>query len=262
MENTSSSATAFSRRQSLALIGALPVVAGLGTAQVSSAQDVDISGDGVFNPKATFVPISPILAKKTFVWRGSTETEVPWASLDEASRRQQLSNQDAKVVIEKIENSGSIGYLDSGISGGKGSYRVTVDYLRYKDEIVTSQGSTIGRGKVGVGVRVTANIRTKKSGLNLSGLLPIAVNLSRQYVSGDLEVRAIGIVTPEIAKIITTPTSLTEESISKAMEAFGAFRVVIDQKDTVTVPHLMAVAQTGQIYGLEKTVQEIGSAIS
>jgi hypothetical protein len=231
----------------------------------AAAQDVDLNcnGDQCFGDASPFVPVNPILAGKTFVWDGNTESELPWASLAEPDRRLQLSNQDAKVAIEKVDGGVTIGYLDSGANLSKGTYRITVDYTRYKDEAVRGNGQIVGRGKVGVGVRVTADVTTKSSGLNLSGLIPIAVGFSRKKLVGNLEIRVIGIVSPEIAKIISPPTSLNEESITKAMESFGAFRVVIDQDDTRTVPHLLAVARTnGGLNAVNNTLKTLSASIS
>lgn len=257
--------TAVSRRHSMMMIGAVPLVAAALGSEAFGQVAATPALMSPFDPGLRFAPISPILAGKTKIWRVGTEVEVPWASLSEKERRMQLSNQDARVSVEKISNGASVGYMDSGISADKGSYRVTVDYMRFKDELVRTASGIVGRGKVGVGIRVTANVITKKSGISLLGLLPIAFNWSRQYLSGELEIKSIGIVSPEVAKIISTPTSLNEESIAKSMEAFGAFRVIVDQDATVTVPHLMAVARSdpnAASYAIEKTAQDISASIS
>lgn len=253
-----------SRRRALTYGAISPVVTSLAFGGAAQAQDVDLDCESsdCLGESSPFVPINPILARKTFVWDGLVENEIPWAALSEADRRSQLSNQDAKVAIEKIEDGLTIGYLDAGANLSRGSYRVTVDYSRYKDEIVRNNGRFIGRGKVGVGVRVTANVVTRSSGVNLAGLLPIAIGFSRRRLVGNLEVKVIGIVSPEIAKIISPPTSLNEESITKSMEAFGAFRVVVDQDNTQTVPHLMAVSKSdGGLKAVDDTVRVLGASI-
>lgn len=250
------------RRRILVYGATIPLVPSLITSKSALAQDWECDTPNCIGEQSPFVPVNPMLARKTFVWNGLEEKEIPWSSLTEAERRNQLSNQDAKVVIEKIDNGVSVGYFDSGASLKKGSYRVVVDYLRYKDEIVREAGAIVGRGKVGVGVRVTANVVTRSSGLNLAGLIPIAVGFKRNKLVGDLEVRVVGIVSPQVAKIISPPTSLNEDSITKAMEAFGAFRVVIDQGDTQTVPHLLAVSRSGGSYAIDNSLKALGSKIS
>src|SRR3546814_15898445 len=122
-------------------------------------------------------------------------------------------------------------------------------------------GKTAGRAKVGVGLRVIANIHTKKAGLNLNGLFPIGFNASTDALSGDLEVKTIGLNSDQISKLITTPSELNQTSITKALEAMGAVRVLVDAETTESVPHILAVSRNGRkdrksvVYGKSVSVR-------
>src|SRR3546814_5033891 len=81
--------------------------------------------------------------------------------------------------------------------------------MRFMQDSIMMDGKTAGRAKVGVGLRVIANIHTKKAGLNLNGLFPIGFNASTDALSGDLEVKTIGLNSDQISKLITTDRKST-----------------------------------------------------
>ncbi|EQB03175.1 hypothetical protein ACFFV8_06605 [Sphingobium indicum] len=231
------------RRNALAAMAA--IAAGVGLASEASAQIIkrtDLGGIDPFDP-TNFVPIEPIQVPKVKIFDGTTEAEVYWASLAEKKRRALLSNQDAKVTVEKVNDGGSLTFLTGALTGEKGRYRVTVDYMRFMQDSIMMDGKTAGRAKVGVGLRVIANINTKKAGLNLNGLFPIGFNASTDALSGDLEVKTIGLNSDQISKLITTPSELNQTSITKALEAMGAVRVLVDAETTESVPHILAVSR-------------------
>jgi len=170
--------------------------------------------------------------------------EVAWASLEEAARRNLLPNQNAKVTTAKRTMSGKLEFLPSNIGLEKGSYRVTVDYSKYRDESVLDQNKKfVGRGKVGVALRVIADVTTTKNNVNLGGLLNLAIQRNSGSVSGQLQVTVIGIQHPDISKLIVLPSNLDETSITKALESIGSIKVLVDAETTRTTPQLIAISR-------------------
>src|SRR3546814_5638954 len=75
------------------------------------------------------------------------------SSLAEKKRRALMSNQDAKVTVEKVNDGGGLTFLTGALTGEKGRYRGTVDYMRFMQDSIMMDGKTAGRAKVGVGLR-------------------------------------------------------------------------------------------------------------
>lgn len=255
--------TAIRRRDLAALAGAAVAATALvAVPTLGSTQDTDMPGvAGGADPFATdFVPIDPRRVEKVKYSENNMEVVKYWTAVPEETRRLLLPQQSGKVFLQEITLDGKVNYLTGTVASKKGRYRITLDYSKFMDDQINDAGGNpLGRGKIGIGLRVVANINTLKRNLDLGGLLPIGVQASANNISGSLEVLVIGIVSPEVSKLIMLPTVLDQTSVTKAIESIGAIRVLVDSQGTTTVPHLLAFSKS-QLENVGKAVQALSPA--
>lgn len=166
-----------------------------------------------------------------------------WEQLSTAEQMLNLSLLESQVTISSVDDDGSLSYIPGKATRGKGRYLVTIEMSRYRTEDVLDNGRLLGMAKVGVGLRLTAEISTAKSGIDLSGLLPFAIAFERNEIRGSINAQIIGIVATDISKYFLNQTSLDRTSIERAIESFGSIRVIMDNSETKFRPHLLALSK-------------------
>ena len=197
-------------------------------------------GDNTFTGEYITVQ-EPKFAPKVLTTFSGAEQEVFYTSLTEGQIRSLLSNQKARISVEKSDFGAKFGTPIGSIAANKGDYVVTVDYGRYRDEDVTQGGKVVGRGRVGVGLRLVAKLKTLDNNVDISGPLAISLAFSAKKIQGSIETTVIGINNPRISSLIQISESISESAIQKAVESLGAMKVLVDAQDTASVPHLLAV---------------------
>lgn len=139
-----------------------------------------------------FIPISPI------DYEADVAVIDTYGSFDTLSVKQLaffhdrvlkfLPNEAVYVSITKVNSEGVISYGPASASGSKGIYTVTLDYAKFTTLKVfdDTNNSCDGFAKVGVGLRVTANIETKKKGLDIGNLFGLALAAKNDKLTGTL----------------------------------------------------------------------------
>lgn len=169
--------------------------------------------------------------------------EVAWPSTKQADVNPLLPNHSASVVTFKRNVSGGLTYLPASVSAEKGDYRVVMDYMKYRDEpIVDSDGKVLGNGRVGIGLRLVAEISTAKADLNLGSLLVIGVNAKLGYLKGSLYVNVIGMDSSDITNLIPLTSVIDETAIQAALQSLAAVKSKIHDNATLLTPHVVAVS--------------------
>lgn len=202
-----------------------------------------------------FVPIDP-LPSPTVVYTNDQGQTVAtaWASLSNDERRKLLPNQTATMTTYKLDVSGEAQYLTSGVSGKAGVYRVVTDYAQYRtDPLVNGSGNELGKGRVGVGLRIKAEIQTFKAGVDLGSLIALGFAAKANKIRGRLEVHALGINSPEITTLFPTPSTIDETSIQKALEALAVIKSKLGDSATNLTPQVIAI-RVDDSKVLEKTL--------
>jgi hypothetical protein len=139
--------------------------------------------------------------------------------------------------------SGGLTYLPASVSAEKGDYRVVMDYMKYRDEpIVDSDGKVLGNGRVGIGLRLVAELSTAKADLNLGSLLVIGVNAKLGYLKGSLYVNVIGMDSSDITNLIPLTSVIDETAIQAALQSLAAVKSKIHDNATLLTPHVVAVS--------------------
>lgn len=197
--------------------------------------------------KAKMIPLEnpmPVRTIETYdpVLKKRVETDV--LSLSSAEIRKRLTSTETIVTIEKRDKSGSLSYFGSGGKVSRGSYKVTFDYVNYTTQNLSFNGSgkTSALGRIGVGLRIIADLETSADGVDLSGLLPIGLAAQDEKVTGRLSFLVYGISNDKVAMSVPSQSILDVSSIQKSFEAAAAVRVLFGLEETQLEPYLIGIA--------------------
>jgi len=191
-----------------------------------------------------YVPVEPQQSDQITFRDPSSGASVTkaWAQLTRTQIATLLPNQSGTISTSRVDASGSIKYLTGNVSQDGGSYRVVFDYAKFTTIGLTDDVTKkdIGSGRVGVGLRIKADIVTNHTNLDLGSLIAIGVAAKLGYVHGSLEVQTIGLSSAEITSLFPTPSTIDETSIQKALEAIAAIKAKIEDAATSLSPQLLA----------------------
>lgn len=185
-----------------------------------------------------FVSVEP----RSSVWF-DTETsgglkKIYWAEIKNEEANKYLPVERSYASVARVEGDSTIGFLSARATAGAGKYKIVLDYAKYRDELVGADNVPC---RIGVGVRIIANVTTSKANIDLGSLFAIAVAAQAKQVSGQIEVLKIGIDSPGLNLVLPPPSEINETSLQTAMQAVAAIRSKIYDRDTVLAPHILAV---------------------
>jgi hypothetical protein len=191
-----------------------------------------------------FVPIDPVAADLVTYRdpRNGKEVTRAWATLAPTEILALLPNQRAQITTSKVDTSGDVKYLTGSLAAEAGAYRVIMDYAKFTsyDLIDPQSKANIGAGRVGVGLRVKAEVLTRKANIDLGSLIALGVAAKLGQVQGTLDVQVMGMNSPDITMLFPTPSQIDETSIQRALEALAAIKSKIGDKATTLSPQLLA----------------------
>lgn len=166
-----------------------------------------------------------------------------WGNLTQSEIRGALNIQDERVSIEQYDTSGKLTSLPVGASLAKGSYRVTYYYYRYQNVPCKAGDPASGGVAIGSGIRVTAEVSTLKSGVSLTGLLPLSVEAATNRVKGNLRIEAIGLAsgTASISNYFSGNVSVSADGIQRAVESLGVVKAVAETPNVTISPNFLFV---------------------
>lgn len=195
--------------------------------------------------KARMIPSEIPMAVTTIeVWdpNQNKRVEADVLSLQPAVIRGRLTSTETLISVEKRDISGAFTYLGSGGKVAKGSYRVTFDYANYTNQSITFIDNKKAIGRIGVGLRITAELETNENGVDLSGLIPIGLAAQDKKVSGQLRFLVYGMSNDKVGLAVPTQAILDVSAIQKSFEAAAAVRILFGLEDTKLEPYLIGVA--------------------
>jgi hypothetical protein len=195
-----------------------------------------------------FIPQAPQRSPRiTYFDSTGAEVTKSWTQLNNSQIMNILSNTRGEISVGKFDAQGNLTYVVAKATGKVGTYRVIMDYSNYVTEDVidaTSSASPkpiIGQGRVGVGLRLTADITTTTADVNLGSLLALGIAANAGQVKGTMTVESIGIRIPGSAGPILSNTTIDETSIQKTLESIAVIQSKIADKGTVLDPQVLAV---------------------
>ncbi len=166
-----------------------------------------------------------------------------WGELTNENISAILPNQYSSMTIAKVDASGRLSYLVANTTADTGRYRVYLDYFKYKVERIVNEKTKViqSSGRVGVGMRLTAEIITTKTNVDLNSLLALGVAAKQGNVTGSITVDIIGIDPKEISNIFSGSSTIDETSIQKSLEALAVIRSRLSDVNTRLTPQIVSV---------------------
>lgn len=191
-----------------------------------------------------YKPIDPFPVTTVKYYSEGIIEDVYWESIDESEvRRKLLPLQSAQVSVSESNSSGKISYLDGSVSGEKGSYEVIMDYMKYRVEnLFDTNGKFLGSGRIGVGLRIRAQVVTDSSNLNLGSIANIGLEASNGNLRGGISVDIIGIDSKDVTNLIPLTSEINQTSIQAALQALASIKSKLWDDINIT-PHLVAIKQ-------------------
>lgn len=229
----------------VAFVILIPNLTGCQTAAISGPEAARLIRASGFSAErgSGFVPIEPIPAESQIkVVKNGALVTTDIRLLTNTETLNFLADTQSRVSVLKVNTDGSLTYLAGSLTNEKGRYVAVMDYTKYFIEDMIDNGRKIGRLRTGVGLRLMADVKTVKTGVDLGGLLKIGLAAGREELSGSLEVRAIGVTSTDIDALLpgTLPT-INESSIQSALEAMAAVKAKFRESDTVVTPRHVAI---------------------
>lgn len=192
-----------------------------------------------------YQPIDPF--PENFVWvfnPDSTKRELKyWEELSDSTVITLLPVQSSSVMIRRTDASGSINYLSGTVSGQSGSYEVIMDYMKYKVDHIYDGSTYLGIGKVGIGLRIVAEVLTYKSNINLGSLLSLGAQAQQNNLSGSIIIDVIGIDSKDVTNLLPLTSEIDQSSIQSALQALASIKSRIYENGVRITPHRVAVKQ-------------------
>lgn len=168
-----------------------------------------------------------------------------WSDMTSEEIRLSLPYTDDVVLVQDRNKRRRIPFSDVAITGEKGDYAVYNDYMKYRLEKLRGEdGSLLGVGKVGVGVRVIAEITTRERNLRLPDLFSLAAEAQSGNLTGSLNLKVIGMESKDITMLMPMGTEINDTSISMAFQAVAAVKAKLYDRDVRLTPHIYAVRET------------------
>lgn len=198
-----------------------------------------------------FIPIAPIQIKAKVISATSnneikTQTTLEM-SLDKQSVLNFIPNESMETTIQRFNADQTVSYLYSGRSVNKGTYRLIIDYNKYIIQSVEgdSDDDCVGYAKIGVGLRIIANINALKSNIDISSLVAIGKAASEGAISGSVGYEILGVESKEITAIIPINSEITSTINQVFLQAIGVVKGKIYDTDTRLYPQVIAIKHTG-----------------
>jgi hypothetical protein len=186
-----------------------------------------------------FKSISPLPAKSFIKDKNGVREEIHFEDMDTAAIRDYLGQSLWVSTIEKIESGSSVGISDLGITGEKGFYRIVLDNVSFETENVEGSNSYV---RVGVGVRISADVETKKANLKIPDIQSLLIAHKRNAVKGSVKVEKIGVISNKLALLSPPSGELSENLLKRTEEYAVTVNSLIGDDNTRLKPYVIAVS--------------------
>ncbi|MBX9634669.1 MAG: hypothetical protein K2X44_06775 [Magnetospirillum sp.] len=187
-----------------------------------------------------YLPIQPFFSGTYTDYSTVPTKEKTWASIAKNSVRGMLPNQNSTTTVKRFESEGKVTYLTFDSSAKGKNYEVVMEWMKYRFEPVTF-GEEKTYGKVGVGMRVRANIVALEGGISLNGLVGLAAAVKANQLRGSIAVDLIGIDSEGVSALLPLGVNLDESSIQQALQTLAAVQTKVYDANVTLTPHVMAL---------------------
>jgi hypothetical protein len=189
-----------------------------------------------------------------------------------------MPDETMRLAIGRVDGSGSItfGPASAGVAGS--SYVVVLDYIKCDTSQVGLKKTERAEGAaeyslatsgntpdiilpvyVGVGLRLTANVRIVEGSVDLANLLAIGAAVKSKRASGTLVIQTLGLTGEGVSTAIPIPSELNETTIQNALIAMGAVKAKTYHEKTLVTPRVVGVYNS--VGGGQETVNGLVSTL-
>ncbi len=188
-----------------------------------------------------FKPIEPMYIP--FVEDSVKNSKIFFDTLDNKELLKLLPLQSAVMTLENTTSNNKLSYLMATVTGDVGNYILVMDYMKYRTEPMydDTDGEFLGNGKVGVGLRIKAKIKTYKANLNLGSLLALGVESKNGNIQGEISIDIIGIDSKDVTNLVPLTSQIDESSIQMALQSLATIKSKLYEPDIKLTPHLIAI---------------------
>ncbi|MCP4441491.1 MAG: hypothetical protein GY810_21495 [Aureispira sp.] len=215
-----------------------------------------------------FIPITPIeyevpISVVNDSFSGLDTLLMQELAQDKAKVLKFLSNEAVHVTVRHTDQSGQVTYGPGHLSAGRGSYTVIADYAKFTTlKVEDKDGGYSGFAKVGVGVRIRADIQTRRASLTIGDLLMLGISAKSNKLVGTLSVDIIGMESKEITALIPLQTEISPTTVQHTLQAMATIKSKIYDEKTRLYPQTIAIKREREgcsvsdiLKGLEKEQQ-------
>ncbi|PHX05153.1 hypothetical protein [Vibrio splendidus] len=171
-----------------------------------------------------------------------------------------LPDETMRIAIGELDSKGSLTYGPATVGVAGNSYIVILDYMKFNTNalpvIVTSndfgqksasltkdrnQANVIVPTYIGIGLRMTANIKVNKGKINLGSLFALGAAAESKQISGSMVIQTLGISGESISSIMPMPSEISSTTIQNAILALGTMKAKMYDDDTHITPRVIGV---------------------
>lgn len=143
----------------------------------------------------------------------------------------ELANHEIVTNTYVVENTGKLEYLGAKLAAKGQKVLFQQDYTSFK--FVDVNGV---QKRIGIMLRLEAELITKKADLDLNGIFAIGVAASSGSAFGKLRVKVYGLSGAPIMQQIPTPTNISEEALLNAFTSIATIKSKIYEDDVFVLP--------------------------
>jgi len=245
---------------------------------------IGLSGCSPLLPKTTaeqdqgygYTPLDPLPVIVTNAIPGSiTNVQLTLTALPDETMR---------LAVGQISSSGSITYGPASAGYAGSNYVVVLDYIKYNtlslplyasipynttNVVVYTAKSDYTNNEapdkilpiyVGVGLRITANIKVNSGSVSLGNLIAIGAAADAKTITGTLVIQTMGISGPSISSTIPIPNDVNGTTIANALMALGTIKSKFYDNDGSVSIHPQVLGEYNTL-GKTTTVNDIISSL-
>lgn len=186
-----------------------------------------------------------------------------------------LPNETVSVAIKSIKANGEAKYLGTAAISKKNEvYEITADYIKFvtinlSEFIEDDSGNGTGAPgpilsylRVGVGLRLKANITTKKKGIDVSNLFGLAIAASKEELYGTLTVSVIGIESEKVTNALPLPAEISLSSIASALQAMSTIKSKLYDNETRKIPQIISIRSVNGSFSEQELIYNTSQVLN
>lgn len=166
-----------------------------------------------------------------------------WGALKHEEKIRLLSNTTDEVTINAFDSEAKVSVLGLGsTTAAKGRYKVVMDFTSYiVEDVLNKKDKKFANAKVGVGLRVVADVTTKKANVDLNGLPALSAAVKANKISGTMTITNIGIVPKNDSGTMISTVTINEDTVLNTMAMLAVLRSKMKDESTYLDPQVIWV---------------------